>query len=628
MNTPLQPCVDKYGFFVCESNEGQSGNTRVQSSQDVEQILNELYSSYSGNIGASFSLKRNSNVEQKSQNEKRKDRPNFETYHQLIPKLRPNTASLTEEERVNAQMIRAGKTAYKKGFVAAQAEVDAGSLRGWKIDTELSSSEGLVLTKGEEIRVAYRGTDFANFNDLVTDAAIVAGREQLAPQMVDSEVQIEAIRAKYGRLPSELLGYSKGGGHAMAMGDKFEIPTTNYNPLIGRKQLFSKSEVPHKIVRTMEDPVSTPLVLARGKKNYTVKSINPIRGLGDPKSAHDLNQFTTSGPRQPGGIQQLMTEGVLRGQQLGYYETLDAMKTGVEQGKTFTETLDEFNTSNGAVQRVDVLDDGSLGPRIHKESGTVQFWQKSGGTFTPEEQAHLNSNPSPPPRQYSDEAKTLGLDKQLTEAQQNYVLAMSAAERVKFMQDQRSLMQEHIQLTNDAIEPHRTVISGMMPKTSSLAVGAVAGMAANATMNVVDPDHKMNRVASEATEGAIAGGIGATTATAMGATVALGPEVLAGSAAYLAGSESGLAIASAMEQGGSSQDTAEAVGSVAGGAIGGVTASSVATGAALATSVAAGAEVGEAVGMVGGPIGMAVGAAAGVTIGAAVGGIGYLISHW
>jgi len=29
----------------------------------------------------------------------------------------------------------------------------------------------------------------------------------------------------------------------------------------------------------------------------------------------------------------------------------------------------------------------------------------------------------------------------------------------------------------------------------------------------------MNRVASEATEGAIAGGIGATTATAMGATV-------------------------------------------------------------------------------------------------------------
>ena len=118
------------------------------------------------------------------------------------------------------------------------------------------------------------------------------------------------------------------------------------------------------------------------------------------------------------------------------------------------------------------------------------------------------------------------------------------------------------------------------------------------------------------------------TETLMGATVALGPEVLAGSAAYLAGSESGLTIASAMEQGGSSQDTAEAVGSVAGGAIGGVTASSVATGAALATSVAAGAEVGEAVGMVGGPIGMAVGAAAGVTIGAAVGGIGYLISHW
>jgi len=94
------------------------------------------------------------------------------------------------------------------------------------------------------------------------------------------------------------------------------IPTTSFNPLVGRKQIMSKSEVPHTIIRTVEDPVSTPMALARGKKNYTVKSIDPVRGLGDPKSVHDLKQFTSAGPRQPGGIDALMTEGVRKGQQL------------------------------------------------------------------------------------------------------------------------------------------------------------------------------------------------------------------------------------------------------------------------------------------------------------------------
>ena len=37
--------------------------------------------------------------------------------------------SLSVEERAKAQMVRAGKTAYKKGFAAAQAEMDAGALR-------------------------------------------------------------------------------------------------------------------------------------------------------------------------------------------------------------------------------------------------------------------------------------------------------------------------------------------------------------------------------------------------------------------------------------------------------------------------------------------------------------------
>ena len=111
------------------------------------------------------------------------------------------------------------------------------------------------------------------------------------------------------------------------------------------------------------------------------------------------------------------------------------MKSGVEQGKTFTEALDDFNRTNGAVQRVDVLEDGTLGPRIHRESGTVKYWADSGGSFTPQEQAHLDSNPPPPPREYSDEARAMGLGEELTDAQRSHVASMSSEERATFMQE-------------------------------------------------------------------------------------------------------------------------------------------------------------------------------------------------
>ena len=57
------------------------------------------------------------------------------------------------------------------------------------------------------------------------------------------------------------------------------------------------------------------------------------------------------GARQPGGVERLAAEGVRKGQMLAHFETLDAMASGVEAGKTFTQALDDFNRSNGHVQR-------------------------------------------------------------------------------------------------------------------------------------------------------------------------------------------------------------------------------------------------------------------------------------
>ena len=119
-------------------------------------------------------------------------------YRQTNPNLRANTKSLSIEEMDKARMVRAGKTFYKQGALAAQSQLDSTlSERGWRIDTELSSNEGLVLEKNGRIKVAYRGTDFTNMQDLVTDAAAAAGVEKVAPQMRDSRMQIEDIQTEF-----------------------------------------------------------------------------------------------------------------------------------------------------------------------------------------------------------------------------------------------------------------------------------------------------------------------------------------------------------------------------------------------------------------------------------------------
>jgi hypothetical protein len=543
-----------------------------------------------------------------------------------MPKLRPNTKALPIEAINKARMIEAGNTFYEKGFRAAQSQIDSSTLRGWKIDPKLSTGEGIVLSKAGETKIAFRGTDWRNINDVVTNATNVAQIEEMAPQIRSGKTQIQRIQQKYGKLPSELIGYSKGGLHALNLGDQFKIKSTTFNPFVGMKQLRTSSNVEHTVYRTIEDPVSSLLALSK-KKNYKVFGIDPIFGKGGLVSVHKLEHFTSAGQRQPGGIEILMEEGVRKGQQLAHFETADAMKNGLEQGKTFTQTLDEFNRSNGHVQRVDVLEDGSLGPRIHKNSGTVEYWRKMGGSFTESEQAHFENNSPPPERIFSEDARRMGLHEHLSDAQIDHLNNLSSEQRATFMRTIRNDLNTHMDRINTNVKPHEGMVRNFMPKTSSMATGLAGAFGAHAVMNIIDPDHKMNQVASEVVEGGIAGGLGAGIASSLGAGVALGPEILAGGAAYLAGGESQKAITGALIRGGMNEDEAEAIGDVSGGVIGGITAGATASGATVAGSMLFGAELGESIGLVGGPIGVGLGMLIGGGLGAIFGGIGYIASH-
>ena len=545
----------------------------------------------------------------------------------ILPEMKAKLEALPEGVREKAIMLRASAELKKTGSIsAAQELIDRhSSLRGWRVDTELSNTSSLVLSKGGEVKVAYRGTEGLAAGDWHHNARTAVGTEAGSPQMKEAIGQFDRVRAKYGRLPSELLGYSRGGNMAMHLGDLRGVKTTTFNPFVAGAQIKAKSNVEHTIFRTTEDPVSTLLAFTRHKSNYKVHSIQPIVGLHNPKDMHDLKNFTRQGLRQPGTQETMMIESIQKGQQLAHFETLDAMKSGVEQGKTFTQALDDFNRTNGARQNIDVNREGKLGPRIHKQSGTVKYWEASGGTFTDAERAHLRSNPPPPARVVTPEAAAMGIDHEpLTSAQIEHVAGLRPEARSNFMTARRSDLASHTKALTATAKPHENIIRSLMPKTSSITTGVVSGFAAHAVMEGIDPDHHLHPVASEAVEGGLSGAMGAGMMTALGGSAAAGPEVLAGAAAYVAGAESQKAITNAMLAGGADREAAEAVGGVSGGAIGGATAVATGIGATLLSDVVFGTTIGATIG---GPIGAAMGAGIGVGIGAVVGGIAYLFGR-
>ena len=541
-------------------------------------------------------------------------------------RLRPNLAALPESAMQRANMVRASTEAYKRGFAAAQEYIDRSpSLRGWTVDRELSNRSSLVLERDGVTRIAYRGTQWSNVPDVVHNGQAFVFREGFSEQMQEAGAQIRRVRAKYGNLPSELLGYSRGGGMAMHLGDEFGIRTTTFNPFVSPLQLSSTSAVPHQIYRTTEDAVSSLLAFARSKRNYRVNAIHPIRGMDGPRDMHSLRQFTSAGTRTPGELEVMMRQGLVHGQQLAHLETLDAMANGVELGQTFADALDDFNLSQGARQRVDVTEDGRLGPRIHKGSGTVRHWKAAGGTFTAAEEEHLARAPVPNERPIHPEAEAMGVSHDpLTEAQIEHVASLTSEERAAFMQGRRAEMQEHHARMNASAQPHEAMVKAMMPRPTSVATGIVSGLAAHAIVSGIDPDNHLHPVVSEAVEGATAGAIGAGVASAVGASVALGPEMLAGAAGAVAGTETTKAVTGALERGGMGEEGAEAIGSVTGGGVGGLVSAVTAIGAGVATDLALGTELGFAAG---GPLGAAIGAGVGFTVGAIAGGIGWLFGH-
>ena len=353
---------------------------------------------------------------------------------QLARALQPNTENLTREERIRAKLVEASKKGYMNddNFETAQAYIDSNpEMEGYKIDKTLSNGEGLVVrTPNGTTEIHYRSSQFTgkpSRSDISTNFRMITGFESEDPQFIQAKEQYQNAVNEYGSV-EHFGGASKGGGKALYMGQKYDIPSTTFNPLIGTKTArgITNTTQEHTIIRTTGDPTSLPLAVSSNAnhENWNVKSLRPLKkniGLNPIKNAYDAHRHDNfTEPRNvnnvslsPTAIEELTFKyGKLLGQK-GKYQTLNDMKTNyIEKGKSYSDFIFDLQNAGlrgdndvGLVNGKPMIK-GSGRHNRGSMDGTIDFWEAMGGSITPEEEQFVSgkkSTPQPKPKEKIDQ---------------------------------------------------------------------------------------------------------------------------------------------------------------------------------------------------------------------------------
>ena len=323
----------------------------------------------------------------------------------------PNTKELTDVEIDRAKISMASKIAHLNddGFRTAQDYMDENNLG--QIDTELSDSSGLVVKRPNgETEIHFRGTALTNkpnFQDLITDGAIMAGAETGVPglrelsgkpkQITMAETQLESAVAKYGAV-DHIGGYSRGGGMALYLGNKHNIPTTTFNPLVGPNAIANShsTTASHTIIRTTEDPTTIGLAFANPNSDtWNVKAVLPHADyqskipLKNVYDAHRLDNFTRNGPRKTQEAEQVKAQAKFKKAAAEQSERmmLADMRDSIKNNESFTDYMVKYNPGDA---KITPKGKRLVGARFGESSSYTEGWYKAGGRFTEGEAEYAN----------------------------------------------------------------------------------------------------------------------------------------------------------------------------------------------------------------------------------------------
>ena len=312
--------------------------------------------------------------------------------------LKPSHSGLTLEELERAQLTRASRTYYRDGLGAAEQYLLQKN-SPYKIDGELSNSEGLVLiNKNGKPEIAYRGTDKFNLEDIKTDAAILFGKERETKQFKEADEQVQNVKEKYGIIPEHFQGFSLGASKSLHAGQLYNRPSTNFNPFMGKNLTnnISTTNELQTVIRTTEDPISLGLALSDNATHdsWRVKSILPLKPNSlNPIESHNLENFTNENnlERGTGTAYDLMAKNVNIGKRLAETEDLNSAINSVEKGETYSEWLRNTQKSVNDTYIKGSGEIGLKGTRHRPSARGMRAWHDAGGSFTGDEAQYINT---------------------------------------------------------------------------------------------------------------------------------------------------------------------------------------------------------------------------------------------
>jgi len=219
-----------------------------------------------------------------------------------------NLDEITPETALKAKMADAAYKYHEEGSSIEKIDNIEESLGGkWKIDTDLSSKDGLVIHDGEgNAKVAFRGlgrkgSKIQLAKDIAKTSKIMSGYDKYDNPFQDEEGLVKQAQAKYSSMGGgvdELIGHQLGGAKAYTIGDNLGIKTTTFNPITGPK-LASQgtTSTEHNIFRTTEDWNSISLDFGTNKENVKINNVYPKKTSINPFEAGKLSNFTEPGNR-------------------------------------------------------------------------------------------------------------------------------------------------------------------------------------------------------------------------------------------------------------------------------------------------------------------------------------------
>jgi hypothetical protein len=554
-----------------------------------------------------------------------------------LPKMskgKPQPATeqtIPDDILMKARMAQASRVFSTDGAKSAQEYLDKYQIP-YTIETELSSDISIVLIDNAtgETMIAYRGTDINNPKDLLTDALALFGKEKYGIEYAEVKEQLEAVEELYGT-PKELVGFSRGSVLSMNLGNEYNIPTTQLNPLISPALVKSQDTGSfHEIFRTKNDPVS---FLAKGIKEGTrwrVRSILPLKDTLNAWSEHNLTQLLTNDTPRRTSIEELLNNRIVQqGAKVSEYTMMKEMLEYVEKQATFVDYMKNVNPADANLSET---------TRVYQGSNYTELWQDLGGSFSPEEAHAISQNEIGASRPFETArsertayASLNSADRQalIDTAMENMQNTLETSSR--FSQDANAVREEMVR---------QTTISGTSPEMSEMLVealhpvsqlkglaGGIAGFEEAKLINKLSGGAlggvgtatlggALGAVNTSLASAALAGTTEALTATA------LLPEIVAGAGGAIAGYETQQAVAQALKDAGANEDTIQSVSSITGGAVGGATTAIVGIGASVGAAALTGGEIGAFLA----PETAGVSVAIGLGLGAVVGAAGYVAS--